>query len=228
MLPNVKSLEPGEEGVFEVRGNVQNFNRTLKDLTIPSDYVTFKSKNTDLIKINENGEFQVNPDAKHGDKVSIGVAYADPISGKPVSDDLDIEIREKFLKFKSDLLGYSMFVESRALESMKIEEGTVNGSKEHGPYLATAFFRHDESIKNEDVFVGGISRYTHKQWKNYYSTLPDRHKISETDYWIYAYSEPEEHPYKGEFFGEYSPTAIKYTNTQKKLKQATRHFKSFH
>ena len=226
LLPNVKSLEPGEEGVFKVRGNVQNFDRTLKDLTIPSDYVTFKTKNTDLIKINENGEFQVNPDANHGDRLSIEVAYTDPISGKLVSNDLDIEIREKFLEFRSDLLGYSMLVESRALESMKIEEGTVDG-KEHGSYLATAFFRQDDSIKDEKVFVGGISRYTHKQWKNYYSTLPDRQKIAETDYWIFAYSEPKEHPYKGEFLGEYSLPAIKYTNTQKKLKQATRTLKVF-
>ena len=146
---------------------------------------------------------------------------------KLVSDDLDVEVREKFLEFKSDLLGYSMLVESRALESMKIEEGTVDG-KEHGPYLATAFFRHDESIKDEDVFVGGISRYTHEQWENYYSTLPDSHKIAETDYWIYAYSEPEEHPYKGEFLGKYSPTAIKYTKYSEQTKTSNPHYKSFH
>ena len=139
-IPKVKSLEPGKEGVFEVSGKVQNFDRTLKNLTIPSEYVTFTSKNTDLITINENGKYKVSPNAKHGDKATLKVVYTDPVNGKTVSKDLKIEIREKFLKFKSDLLGYSMFVDSKALERMKVEEGTVKGSEEQGAILGNSIF----------------------------------------------------------------------------------------
>lgn len=227
LIPKVKSLEPGKEGVFEVSGKVQNFDRTLKNLTIPSEYVTFTSKNTDLITINENGTYKVSPNAKHGDKATLKVVYTDPVNGKTVSKDLKIEIREQLLKFESDLLGYSMFVDSKALERMKVEERTVKGSEEQGQYLATAFFLPDEEIKKEDVFVGGILRYTHEQWENHFSTNPASSKIAETEHWIYAYNEPRESPYEGNFLWKLTSQANKYTSTQNKLKQATRTIKVF-
>ena len=86
ILPYITEAKPGDKQKLTVRGTTLDFNSTLKDLYIPSDYVSFSSTNDEYITINENGEFIVNPEIKEEDVVGLTATYKDPITGEAITD----------------------------------------------------------------------------------------------------------------------------------------------
>lgn len=122
--------------------------------------------------------------------------------------------------YRNDQMGFLFLLDEKLSKSFSIKEGTFKESYLNQRDVQTVdFYYKDKTYQKRDVWSLAIVKYTVSEWNNYYSGS-NQWSLSEQGGWVYAISQPGEHPYMFGGFNSNHNEAHQYLDTHYKLVEA--------